>query len=394
MLFRSLAGGNIDDANDFTGIAPEARFIIVKLKQAKQYLRKFYRIPDKVPAFQENDIMLAMTYLGYKAGEVYTPLSVYLGLGTSSGDHNGDSPLSTVIKTLGSYRGVCISVAAGNEGNQGHHYLGNVDMNRYEDVEIRVGENDEGFTLELWAVTPNLYSVAIISPSGEISDRVRPRSDHTITISYVLEPTTIYVSYENPETSTGNELVLMRFTTLISGVWRIRVYNETNSGSEYHMWLPISNFLSDDTYFLRPDPYITLVETGTAARAISTAAFNNKNNSIYIKSRRGYTLAGLIKPDIAAPGVNIYGPVGKNSFGIKSGTSVAAAQTAGIAALLLEWGSVEGNRPKVNTTEIKTLLIRGATRSGRNYPNQEWGYGGINIYGTFQSLRSDVSNAD
>ena len=227
----ALAGGNIDDANDFTGIAPEARFIIVKLKQAKQYLRKFYRIPDKVPAFQENDIMLAMTYLGYKAGEVYTPLSVYLGLGTSSGDHNGDSPLSTVIKTLGSYRGVCISVAAGNEGNQGHHYLGNVDMNRYEDVEIRVGENDEGFTLELWAVTPNLYSVAIISPSGEISDRVRPRSDHTITISYVLEPTTIYVSYENPETSTGNELVLMRFTTLISGVWRIRVYNETNSGS-------------------------------------------------------------------------------------------------------------------------------------------------------------------
>ena len=43
-----------------------------------------------------------------------------------------------------------------------------------------------------------------------------------------------------------------------------------------------------------------------------------------------------------------------------TGTSAAAAVTAGAAALMLEWGIVRGRRLTIGTLEIKQLMIRGA----------------------------------
>ena len=69
---------------------------------------------------------------------------------------------------------------------------------------------------------------------------------------------------------------------------------------------------------------------------------------------------------------------------------MAAAHTAGIGAIFLQWGIVDKNRISINTSEIKALLIKGATRTDRTYPNRDWGYGTINAYQAFESLRSRV----
>ena len=61
-------------------------------------------------------------------------------------------------------------------------------------------------------------------------------------------------------------------------------------------------------------------------------------------------------------------------FGTRSGTSVAAAITAGAGALLLEWTGVRGNDVLSSTENIKNYFIRGASRDvNSNYPNREWG---------------------
>ena len=104
------------------------------------------------------------------------------------------------------------------------------------------------------------------------------------------------------------------------------------------------------------------------------AGYQIQNDSIYIASSRGYTRRGRIKPDIAAPGVEVCGFEPGNRIACLTGTSAAAAIAAGAAALLLEWGIVRNNRPSMGTFEIKQLMIRGARRDPRDlYPNRSWG---------------------
>ncbi len=91
---------------------------------------------------------------------------------------------------------------------------------------------------------------------------------------------------------------------------------------------------------------------------------------------------GRIKPDLCSPGVDIDTVLGR-----KTGTSMSVALAAGACALFFQWAVVEGNQNTVESREIKNYLIRGAERTdGENYPNREWGYGALDIAGTFDVL--------
>ena len=84
------------------------------------------------------------------------------------------------------------------------------------------------------------------------------------------------------------------------------------------MWLPSEGLVSDETVFLRPTPDTTITLPGNTAAPITVGAYNHLNNSIYIHSSRGFTPSGIVKPELAAPGVNVMGP----SVGRRAGGSV------------------------------------------------------------------------
>ena len=63
---------------NFTGAAPEATLIIIKVKPAKQYLRNFYLYPPEAEAFQENDVMMAIAFAISQAKKLKMPLSICL----------------------------------------------------------------------------------------------------------------------------------------------------------------------------------------------------------------------------------------------------------------------------------------------------------------------------
>lgn len=148
------------------------------------------------------------------------------------------------------------------------------------------------------------------------------------------------------------------------------------------MWLPITQFMHGETYFLNPDPYITLTDPGIAVNPITTSTYNDLNNSFYGNSGRGFLRNGTIKPDLSAPGVDI-----STSLGKRTGSSLAAALTAGSVAQFFQWTVVQSNSPLAENEEIKTYFIRGAVREpGIVYPNQEWGYGRLNVAEAFDAL--------
>lgn len=389
-FMAGVACGSEDVENDFIGAANESQIAVVKLKKAKKYLRDFYLIEENVQdVYQENDIMQAVTYLRNLSIRESKPLVLVLGLGTGSGQRSGGSALSQLLNDLGETIGCCVVTCAGNEGNARLHYKGSVLNKEYEDVELKVGEGTNGFTMELWGNSPDIISVAFISPSGEMISRIPARVGQSDTVEFLLEKSKIDISYSLVEAGGGVELIFMRFIDPTPGVWIIRVYGNNILEGDYNIWLPIKQFIDKETYFLKPNPDITLTVPSTTQATITVAAYDNMTNALFTDSSRGFTRTNEIKPDITAPGVNVYGPGINNNYVRKSGTSVAATLVAGNCAQLMQWGIVEKNETQMKTNYIKNFLIRGAIRD-RNiiYPSKEWGYGKVNVYEAFSILRN------
>lgn len=382
------AGSRLGNGLSYFGAAPEADIVVVKLKECKPYLREFFLVPPGVPAYQENDIMLAVLYADSFARMFYRPVVICLGLGTSYGDHAGNSALSRYLEYVAIKRSRAVVVCGGNEGNAAHHFQGRIETGRAAgangtDVEIRVGENSQGFLLELWGNVPDVFTVSVRSPGGETIPPIRLGIRDGITYGFVYERTQITLAGTLVEAASGEELIFMRVVAPTPGIWTFQVQpaGEVHNGT-FHLWLPITQFLNAPVSFLEPTPYITLTEPSMAADVISVSTYDAANNSFYIDSGRGFSRTGVIKPDFAAPGVNV-----STVRGPQTGSSLAAAIAAGAVAQFMQWAVVDGNNAYVESREIKNYFIRGASRSfGMTYPNREWGYGRLNMVGTFDAL--------
>lgn len=372
-----IAAGNMVQGENFTGAAPEATLIIIKVKPAKQYLRNFYLYPPEAEVFQEDDVMMAIAFAIRLAKELGVPLSICVGIGSSQGAHLGTNALSQYVDYVANFSQVSVSVAAGNEGNTRNHSTGIFSQEREKIVtELRVAEREQGFTMEFWGEPPEIYELSIQSPTGEILEVSSSIGSRTQELSFVFVETKVYVNYILIERQTGYSLVYIRFFHPASGIWKIFTQGKNKQNVQFHMWLPVEGLISQDTYFLEPSPYTTVTAPGDARNSITATAYQHRDGSIYIAAGRGYTPNGMVTPHLAAPGVNVKVPLVRGGFGIRSGTSISAAQTAGIAALLFEWAIIRNNQPFFTGSSVKYYLQRGARREeNMQYPNPEWGYG-------------------
>ena len=384
-----VACGSEDVEDNFIGAAPFSEIAVVKLKEAKTYLREFYFIPDSVPAYQENDIMMAVSYLDRLAKERDMPLVICIALGSNMGNRGKDGQLATYLDIVSTRRKRCSVAAVGNEANARHHFLGKIqpDM-EYESVEVSVEENMPGFFIEMWANAPELYAVSVSSPTGEVLPKVPYRSGGRQEFVFIFEQTRVSIDYRLTGRRQGNQLIYLRFSNAAQGIWTINVYPQSIVTGDYNMWLPMRNFTSGNVFFLRSNPNHTITVPGNAGQVISTGGYNVANGGLYLDSGRGFTLSGEVKPDFCAPAVNVYGPGLRNRFVTMTGTSAAAAITAGACAQIMEWGLVKRNQIFMSSADIKNMLIRGADRADdRSYPNPSWGYGTLDVYGAFEDLR-------
>lgn len=389
-FLAGVACGGEDVAADFIGAAPQAQIAVVKLKGAKEYLREFFFVPDGVPAYQENDIMMGVSYLDNLANVLNMPLVICLALGNSIGSHGKNGPLSSYLNFICTRRRRSVVVAGGNEANSRHHFQGRIaeDM-AYEDVEVTVEEDMNGFFLEMWANSPELYSVSVISPTGEQIRRVPVRENASETFRFVFEKTIVMIDYRIETREEANQLIYMRFIAPKRGLWVIRVYPENIINGSYNMWLPMAQLTNGQVYFLRSNPEVTLTSPSNAKQVITVGGYNAANQSMFADSGRGYTISGEIKPDFAAPAVNVYGPGLRGDYIRFTGTSAAAAVTTGAVAQIMQWALVELNSPRLSNAGIKNMLIRGTGKSNdRSYPNREWGYGTLDVYQAFERLRN------
>ena len=243
--------------------------------------------------------------------------------------------------------------------------------------------------MELWGLQPNIYSVEVISPSGESTKRIESSMNIHRELKFISSTTVLQIDYSLVATHTGEEVILFRFETPMEGIWKINIFTQGDLTGSYNIWLPINSFLTKDTYFINANPYTTIISPSSSFSTIAVTSYNPDTENLSVQASKGYSRTGEVKPDLAAPGDNIVVPTLDHGFAKASGSSIAAAHTTGINALLLEWGIVRGFYPGLDSVEIKKFLIRGANRKkSLTYPNRDWGYGAINVYNVFNVFRS------
>ena len=165
-----IAAGNGRSSADaaMQGVAPEATLVVVKLGN-----------PDPADLPRTSQLLQAVDFCVRYALLVERPLVINLSFGNNYGSHSGDSLLETYLNAVSNLGQNVICIGAGNEGDTGRHYAGNLKSDRKSSgqtqtvratsdpaatsavsatadravsVEFQVGAYESSFSLQIWKV--------------------------------------------------------------------------------------------------------------------------------------------------------------------------------------------------------------------------------------------------
>ena len=385
-FLASVAGSN--ETGAYIGAAPKASIVAVKLRRANEYYINRYLMPaDNPNLYEATDYLLGIKYILDRALELNEPAVICIAMGSNSSGRDGNTPFEEYLSFISQWSGYTFVTAAGNESNAKHHTQGRIDQTGGTDtISIKVGRQGTSFTVFIFSNAFDKITVAVTSPTGEVLPRVNFKPGLLYSEKLLLENTTLTVIYSK----NSDNQIIVGFQNTTEGIWDITLFGEAIISGDYYAWLPITGQVDETVEFLKPIPETTIVFPSSALRTITCGAYDTDDDSLYISSSWGPTRVPRISPDFVAPGVNVRG-IYPTGYGTMTGTSVAAAITAGAAALLVEWGVVQRNLPAMDGELVKSLLISGCERTENiQYPNIKWGYGKLNLYNTFSTLRETI----
>lgn len=368
----------------YTGAAPEAELIIVKLGFPRE---------ESFP--RTTEIMRGVTYALRKARQLNMPLVINLSFGNSYGSHDGSSLLERFLDNASEIGKTVICVGSGNEGAARGHFAGNIA--RDSRVELAVGNYERNLNIQLWKNYSDVFRIRLQAPGGEEAELSTNIQGGKYTLE--LEQTRILVYLGEPlPYAVAQEIYLDMIPAdgsyINAGIWTIRLEPVVTVTGQYYLYLPAGSGTGESTGFYRATPRVTLTIPSTAAKVITVGAYDPVYDTYADFSGRGYAdstrtigvaAAGLTKPDLVAPGVNIQAPDVYGSFTPVTGTSFATPIVSGAAALLMEWGIVRGNDPFLYGEKVKAYFRKGARplRGETEYPNDRVGYGKLCVAESF-----------
>lgn len=349
------------------GVAPQTDILVIKIGSDTTS-----GIPTTL------GIILGIDYAIRKSMELQKPLSINLSYGNNYGSHKGDSLLENYINDVSRLAMCSISTGTGNDAINRRHQrlvLGNTS---YRMVDILVSDYVTSFNLQLWKNYNDLFDVMMIAPDGDI---ILTLSESQRIGTGRYRNTYVKGIYGVPNPYNRNQEIFLSFfgknAYIDKGQWKVLIYPKKIMNGVVDAYLPIRASLTGNVEFLNPTEFGTLTIPSTAEGLISVAAYDQNIEDFAYFSGRGYTANDRIKPDIAAPGVDIYTAYPGNNYSFASGTSMAVPFVSGSACLLMQWGIIDGNDTFLYGEKLKASLIRGARRikSAREYPNIYVGWG-------------------
>ncbi|MEG0775665.1 S8 family peptidase [Clostridium sp.] len=377
-----IGGRSLDELVKLNSVVPKCEFAIVKLEEPKaDYLESIGIEKGTKNVYQTTAITSALKYLSDLQASLKKPMVVYLPLGSNFGGRDGNTILERYIDNITNKRDFSVVTDTGNQGRGYTHTSGEIsETGEIGEIFINVGVGQTSLALAIYTKRPDSISIGITSPSGNSITGISTPSESGQIQYLTREENGITVEYLIEEELSGTISINIVIKNTMEGIWKISLFGKSIVSGMYDCWLPHLELLKGGTRVLIPDPYTTLLTPGTSLNIISTAYYNEMNNTIVENSGRGFPRYGIIEPSFSTGGINLLTVGLNNSLIIGSGSAMAGSILAGAVALIYQWGNVKGNYPQLSPPTIKNILI-GSTDKDENviYPDRQWGYGRLNI---------------
>ena len=366
----AVAGIAAGNSADYRGVAYESDLLVVKLGT-----------PLEGGFPRTTELMQALNYVMQKSMEYQMPVAINLSFGNTYGPHDGSGLLERFIEDIADVWKSVICIGTGNEGNTAGHTSGRLSQTEDTVIELAVQESSPTLNVQIWKAYFDFVDISLISPSGV---RVGPIQEVIGSQRFTVGNTQILLYYGEPSPFSIDQEIFIDFlpvdTYIDSGIWRIVLTPRDTVNGEFALWLPSQSALNVGTGFLFPTEERTLTIPSTSYRTIGVGAYDPATFSYADFSGRGPAGPGRrAKPDIVAPGVNIRVPLPGGTFTNLSGTSFATPFATGSAALLMQWGIIDGNDPFLYGEKVKAYFQRGARPfvGITEYPSPLVGYGAL-----------------
>ena len=379
------AGNGRASGGRYRGIASRSPILAVKLGMPRE---------EGFP--RTTELMQGLDYCIRKALELRLPVVVNISIGNTYGAHDGTSLLETYIADIANVWKSVICIGTGNEGYAAGHAAGILQERTTETVELAVGEYETAFSIQIWKSYLDEVDITLISPGGR---RAGPIQKLLGAQRFVLEETEILLYYGEPSPYSQSQEIyldlLPRGDYVDTGIWTLELAAGEIRDGHYHIWLPSSAALNGGTRFLRASADTTLTIPSTARRIAAIGAYDSRTLTYADFSGRGGTCDLREKPVLVAPGVRILTTAPGGTYAEVTGTSFATPFATGAAALLLQWGIVDGNDPYLYGEKAIAFLKKGTRPlpAYAEYPNPEVGWGTdviIRLHGR-KPVKSSVS---
>lgn len=323
------AGNGRASGGQYRGVAPESELIVVKLGT-----------PRAGGFPRTTELMQAVEYVYRKAAELGRPMAVNMSFGNVYGSHRGTSLLETYIDMMAARGRSVIAVGTGNEGNSGGHASGRLQEGTAEEIELFISDFETTVNLQIWKNYADEYRISVIAPDGEMTG---PFGREIGASRYRLANTDLLVYYGEPSPYQSQQEIYLDFIPqrnwIDSGVWRIVLTPQRIVTGTYELWLNDSRARNAGTRFVHPSPDATLTIPSSASQVIAVGAYDARRNAYASFSGRGWPdVVYGIRPDLAAPGVDITTTTPGGGYQSVTGTSFAAPFVTGAAALMMQWG--------------------------------------------------------